>query len=445
MGILAAVSKLINALAPINKLPPEILGMIPKYDDGQTPKRAVAVSSVCSYWRNTFTSTPSLWTRFNGKGVEKSQAWVERSGALPIQLSVRGSPDPEVLELLEPHFPRLKVVDFPELVAQDRSLFMNNLLPKLLRPSPILRKICLQILTLENPGVPVPLTGEFPSLDILRIVNFPISITNLHAPNLRKLGLTGQFDLESSLDLLESSPLLERLDFTLPPDNDVLVIPGRKILLKKVNRANFIANGFKLLQHLLLPACDEIVLNISPTQLHDFTEDHSQLLSPLLDGLSVYRQVRSMTFNPSNHSITLVGPNGGLTFVAYGIRNLTKFIALLHFLAQHSIKTIQELRIPNLQVPPTHFDLINGFVKSLESLRTLYIHQSFATQCLLALGASHCLQLEATAVWCPPPFLPDYEGLKGFAKGRREAGVPVQHLSVCTDCKTFVELEVTGS
>lgn len=82
-----AVSWLINALAPVNKPPPEILGMIPKYEDDQTSGYLVAVPSVCSYWRNTFITTPSLWTGLYGEGVEKSRTWVQRSGALPMRLS----------------------------------------------------------------------------------------------------------------------------------------------------------------------------------------------------------------------------------------------------------------------------------------------------------------------------------------------------------------------
>ena len=448
MEVLAAVSKLINALAPINKLPPEILGVIPKYEDDRTPKHLVAISSVCSYWRNTFISTPSLWTRFDGKGVGKSQAWVERSGVLPIQLSVQGSPNPEVLELLEPQFPRLEVVDFPELEAQDHSFFTNNLLPKLLRPSPLLRHARVQVRGREPLNVHVALTGEFPSLESLRISGFPISITNLRTPNLRNLGLgpTGPFNLESLLDLLESLPLVERLHFVLDHQVNVFVHPGRKVTLEKVKRATFIGYGFKVLQHLLLPTCDEIVLNDSPTQLHGFIHDYTRRLSRVLDGLPAFYRIRSMSFDPSGDSTSLEGPNGVLVLVTYGIGvRADSVITLLRFLAQHSTKSIEEFIIPLLRVPPIHFDIFNDLLKSFEGLRTLHVHHSFATQCLSALGTSHCLQLEVVAVRCPPPFLPDYDGLKGFAQDRREAGIPIQRLSViCGDSQTLVDLEVEG-
>ena len=72
MRVSNTMLKLANTLAPINKLPPEILGMIPKYEGVQTPRCLIAVSGVRSYWRKTFITTPSLWTSLDGKGVEKS-------------------------------------------------------------------------------------------------------------------------------------------------------------------------------------------------------------------------------------------------------------------------------------------------------------------------------------------------------------------------------------
>ena len=449
MEVLAAVSKLINALAPINKLPPEILGVIPKYGDNQTPKHLVAISSVCSYWRNTFIFTPSLWTRFDGKGVEQSQAWLERSGVLPIQLSVQGSPNFEVLELLEPHFPRLEMVDFPELEAQGHPLFMNSLLPKLLRPSSLLRHVCVQASDCEPSNVHVALSGEFPSLESLRISGFPISITNLRTPSLRnlRLGPTGPFNLESLLDLLESLPLLERLYFVLGHQRNVFVHPERKVTLEKAKRATFIGHGFKVLHHLLLPTCDEIVLHYSSVRLHNFTPDYTRPLLQILDGLPAFRQIRSVSFDPSSDYTSLKGPNGVLVLVAYRIgTRADSVITLLRFLAQHSTTSIEELIIPLLQVPPIHFDIANDLLKSFEGLRTLHVHHSFAVQCLSALGTSQCRQLEAVAVRCPPPFLPDYDGLNGFAQDRREAGIPIRRLSViCGDSQTRVDLEVEGS
>jgi hypothetical protein len=54
MGILVCVSTLIEALVPVDQLPPETLGTIPGYQEDRTPMGLVQLMSVRSYWRVTF-------------------------------------------------------------------------------------------------------------------------------------------------------------------------------------------------------------------------------------------------------------------------------------------------------------------------------------------------------------------------------------------------------
>ena len=450
MEVLNAVSRLINALAPINVLSPEILGMIPMYG-GQTPKDLVAVSSVCSYWRNTFVATPSLWTTLDGKGLERSRAWVERSGALPIRLLVPRSPNPEVLELLAPHSHRLGMVHFAELDDRD-SPFTYHHLPKLLRPGPLLRHICVVVCCLGNSDVSVPMTGEFPSLESLRLYGFPMSITNLRAPNLRTLTLDGAFDLESLLDLLESSPLLERFTFGLnhPQDDDGVVhltdesvTTGRKVTLEKLKQADFFCEGFKILQHLLLPTSNAVEMEIPPNYGDDTLSDYTQLLSAL-DHLPMFHQARSIDFDIedfSDQSASLEGPNGTLKLLTHNMDDPTTSITLLRLLAQPSTNSIRKLRIPNLYLSPIDFDHVNGFLKSLENLGSIHVQQS-ATQCLLALGTSHCLQLKEIYIWDSSPLLPECGRLKEFFQERSEAGIPIRRLFIVRDPNVFIDREV---
>lgn len=214
MDCSAASAKLINALAPINKLPPEILGLIPTHFENQTPKDLITVTSVCSYWRATFLSTPSLWTRLDGRGLEMTQAWVKRSRTLLLQLQVEGSsPNFYALNWLRLHHSRLEIVDLPDLKGCDLPFFTEGHFLRLLRPSPILRHICIEAedLDLDDLDTNMVLGGTFPSLEVLRLTGFPVSLVQFRAPNLCHLLLTGSFGLKEILDLLESFPLLERL------------------------------------------------------------------------------------------------------------------------------------------------------------------------------------------------------------------------------------------
>jgi hypothetical protein len=275
----------------------------------------------------------------------------------------------------------------------------------------------------------VPVTGEFPSLEDLHVSGIQMSITNLRTPNLRQIELASTFDPESLFKLLESSPLLAYLDLTLILRQGVSVSTGRKVSLEKVKQANFSRDGFKMLPHLLLPASNEITVDLPSHWQHDTIIDNTLLLSHLLDSLPMSRQVRSMSFLVAspNQTIFLEGPNGKFRLLTDHNNKPIRSITLLQLLAQRSMRFIRELKISHLHVPPSNHDLVNDFVKSLEDLRSVCMHDSFATQCLLALGTSHCLQLKETTVWGS---VSNYDGLKEFVQGRSEAGIPIQRLLI---------------
>ena len=118
--------------------------MIPKYRERDVDHmRVVTLSKVCSYWLKTFLATPSLWTEFDGRCVEMPRALIGRSGAVPIQLEVDGSPDPNVLELLAPHFPRLDKVNFENTPASTFHLITDSHLANMLRSNSLLQSIRL--------------------------------------------------------------------------------------------------------------------------------------------------------------------------------------------------------------------------------------------------------------------------------------------------------------
>ena len=58
--VLIGLLRLVNSLVPVNRLPPENFGMIPKYREREEDRMGVVtLSDVCSYWWNTFLTTPS--------------------------------------------------------------------------------------------------------------------------------------------------------------------------------------------------------------------------------------------------------------------------------------------------------------------------------------------------------------------------------------------------
>lgn len=435
MDCSTASAKLISALAPINKLPPEILGLVPTHFENQTPKDLITITSVCSYWRTTFLSTPSLWTRLDGRGLEMTQAWVKRSRALPLQLQVEGNtPNFLALNWLGLHQSRLEIVDFPDLRGCDLPFFTGGHFRRLLRPNPILRHICIEAEDLDDLTANMVLGGTFPSLEVLRLTGFPVSLAQFRAPNLRHLLLTGSFDLKEILDLLESFPLLERLMLRLDLREDTPIQAGRKVVLGKIFQASFYYHGFKTLQYLSLPVGSDVQLieDVPFDQLDGSTNEYTRFLCRVYDDLPMSRQIDTVSYYTSGgcRNLLLSGQKGGMELVTHKIEDPVPCITLLRLLTRHSLESLEGLLISNLYVPPSKTDIISDYLKTLPNLRRLMMQQSFACQCLAALGTKYCLRLEGIEVKRPSPWLPDYYGLMKFVKCRSEAGIPIRRLLV---------------
>ncbi|KAF9643191.1 hypothetical protein BDM02DRAFT_3104714, partial [Thelephora ganbajun] len=71
-----------NTLAPINRIPPEVLTLIPDFwDRSDRGQDVIALTHVCRAWREIFTSHSSLWTDFDCMDSNKTRVYLERSKA----------------------------------------------------------------------------------------------------------------------------------------------------------------------------------------------------------------------------------------------------------------------------------------------------------------------------------------------------------------------------
>ncbi|KAF9650285.1 hypothetical protein BDM02DRAFT_3080723, partial [Thelephora ganbajun] len=84
-SILLDVRTWANTFSPVNRLPPEILSLIPTFLHYKRSRRSlIEWSQVCRYWRNTFINTPALWTHFSCKDPARTHAFLERSKSAPV-------------------------------------------------------------------------------------------------------------------------------------------------------------------------------------------------------------------------------------------------------------------------------------------------------------------------------------------------------------------------
>ena len=69
-----------NRRAPINRLPRDVLVLIPDFWDGlEREKIAIVLTHVCRAWRELFISLASLWTNFRCVDADETRSYLERS------------------------------------------------------------------------------------------------------------------------------------------------------------------------------------------------------------------------------------------------------------------------------------------------------------------------------------------------------------------------------
>ena len=95
-----------NTFAPINRVPPDVLSLIPDYFEDEADEEPITLTHVCRHWREIFTSRGSLWTFLDCMDLDKTRVHLERSKASPLEILIdedfAPSPD-DALLLTVPH------------------------------------------------------------------------------------------------------------------------------------------------------------------------------------------------------------------------------------------------------------------------------------------------------------------------------------------------------
>ena len=131
-------------LAPINRIPPEILSLVPDFLDPEDQDEDVIVlTHVCRAWRKVFVSQSSLWTSFHCVDEEKTRVYFERSKSSPISLSLARSErishwDP-LFQIIPHATGRLKSV-----FVEGASAYMQVLTSHLSHPAPLLQHLSIR-------------------------------------------------------------------------------------------------------------------------------------------------------------------------------------------------------------------------------------------------------------------------------------------------------------
>ena len=74
LDVLRLVRSIKNTFAFINRVPPEVLSLIP--DHFETDQELINLTHVCRGWREIFISRASLWRFLDGKNLDKTRVWI---------------------------------------------------------------------------------------------------------------------------------------------------------------------------------------------------------------------------------------------------------------------------------------------------------------------------------------------------------------------------------
>lgn len=84
--VLQSIRSWRNRSAPINRIPPEILSLIPHFwkSPYSRDQDVITLTHVCQAWRDVFVSCPSLWTYLCCRDLDKTRVYLERSRSSPV-------------------------------------------------------------------------------------------------------------------------------------------------------------------------------------------------------------------------------------------------------------------------------------------------------------------------------------------------------------------------
>ena len=396
--MLSLVRSIKNSLAPINRIPPEVLSLIPDYcndDDDDADQDLITLTHVCRGWRDTFISRSSLWTQLDFMNVDKTRTYIQRSKSSPLELHLERDEDntyrDDAFSLVTPHIHRIKSLTIYADALPDALRYFNC-------RAPLLEELDID---LTSPRAPVLNSALFGGdLSSLRALSLTRVVTNLPWKNLTNLTT---FNLKSCrpgrgfvtrlLDFFENAPLLRTimLEDSIPkssnaPSRRIVLLPHLKILAITAKPAHSV-----LLNHLRIPPGASLVLKFS------FGGERSPLQDYLPETFANLRNLSNITtvnlnFAAAKKFVQLSGPSGRLRILAQWkdeeVSRYTMDRRILRSLDPLMLSTVQSLAVSKYKHPrPANVKKCPVYrtLSSMDNLRTLVLTKCDNLPFILAL------------------------------------------------------------
>jgi hypothetical protein len=286
---------LVNELSPINRLPPEVLSIIPTFWPAHSQGDLIRATHVCRYWRTALIASPNLWNVVKSGHEARTRAFIHRSQSYPLSIEIKHPGQENVLS---------DVILF-RLKSLTLNLPMKNLtkpLGKLVSPTPVLKELDI---TSSNSGgyFPTLKTGDFFMLSRLHLDGVATNFASLPIPNLTVLRLENSRNiprLHDFLQFLERTPWLEELVLINTGPEGGRESSERVVKLRSLRGLTLhgtVAKA-KLLQHLFIPASADInLMGRFNQRLDGFMEE---FLPPSLENLPVTSNFTSVSITSTS-------------------------------------------------------------------------------------------------------------------------------------------------
>lgn len=271
-----------NQARPINRLPPEILAKILEFR--QSEEDLIMATHVCGLWRDTLTSTPYLWTKIDFEDIVRASAFLERSRAALIDVTVA-----KTRSFLGPEAVFLGAIPW---VARMKSLYIHaeeeqikTIAKRLCLPTPNLRSLTLKgrsgrFPSMGNTGggaiyIPHEFLGR--RAPLLRSLTFssisPSVVFNFPLPQLTHIDWvaeTAYVAIEELLDLLASSPLVEIIKMHVRVRRTRSHEPLKQVTLRKLRRLDWgdHEGSISLMTCLIAPELFDLGLKVTRNPQH---------------------------------------------------------------------------------------------------------------------------------------------------------------------------------
>lgn len=406
LEVLGLVRSVKNSFAPINRIPSEILSLIPDYwDEDEMDQDLIMLTHVCSSWRTIFTSLPSLWSYLDCRNVDKTRTYIERSKTVPLEIRLEGFHGKHYAKdaflLATPHIHRLRHLtistdDIPDIISH----FFHQ--------TPLLKE--LRISLSGPPGAVLNdafLYGDLSSLHALSLAGVITHLPWKNLSNLTTFSLSSipadRTSMTQLLNFFENCPLLHTITLkdSLPNSSDAP--PNRIVSLPCLDKLSIDAQPPHsiLLNHLTLPTSALLILDF---QFSGNSPPHPDYLpKPSANFLSRITTV-NLLFRVVEKFLRLKGPSGETFVFSHRISKNPPHTVdrkILRSLYQSILSTTERLTITKLKLAtPVQVDKSQAFrtLNSMKDLRALTLIKCRNLPFILALNPS---KTPSNLVICP--------------------------------------------